>query len=66
LTDIPCQKKVLIKRESVYPECTCNASTASISIIYCGSAAGQLILYMWFIDQPIFGTHGLKIDQKAR
>lgn len=43
LTDNPGQKKVITKRGCKYPERICNASKSSISLMYAGSAAGELL-----------------------
>ena len=43
LTDNPGLKKVLTKRGTKYPERICNTSKSSISLMYCGSAAGEIL-----------------------
>lgn len=43
LTDDPGRKKVIAKRGCKYPERICNSSKTSISIMMCGSAAGDLL-----------------------
>ena len=41
--DDPGRKKVIAKRGCKYPERICNSSKTSISIMMCGSAAGDLL-----------------------
>ena len=43
VTDDPGNKKILTKREVKYPKRVLNSSKASISLVYCGSAAGALL-----------------------
>lgn len=43
LTDDPGRKKVIAKRGCKYPERICNSSKTSISLMMCGSAAGELL-----------------------
>ena len=43
LMDDPGNKKIITKRGSKYPERVINASKSSISLMYCGSAAGLLL-----------------------
>lgn len=43
LTDDPGSKKVIVKRGCKYPENICNKSKAAISIMMCGSAAGEVV-----------------------
>lgn len=43
LTDNPGKKKVLVKKGCKYPELIRNASKTSISIMFCGSASGELL-----------------------
>lgn len=41
LTDDPGKKRVIIKRGSKYPERIMNSTKTSISVMFCGSAAGE-------------------------
>lgn len=43
LTDDPKSKKMLVRRGVKYPEIICNATKASTSIMFCGSAVGELL-----------------------
>ncbi|KAH9635235.1 hypothetical protein HF086_013262 [Spodoptera exigua] len=43
LTDDPGQKRVIVRRGCKYPEKICNASKSSTSIMFCGSASGELM-----------------------
>lgn len=43
LTDDPGKKKVLVKKGTKYPEIIRNASKTSVSIMFCGNAAGELL-----------------------
>lgn len=43
LTDDPGKKKVLVKKGSKYPELIRNASKTSISVMFSGNAAGELL-----------------------
>ena len=43
VTDDPGNKKILSKGGVKYPERVHNSSKASISLMYCGSAAGTLL-----------------------
>lgn len=43
LTDNPGQKKVIVKKGTKYPERICNSSKSSISLMFCGSATGELL-----------------------
>ncbi|KAJ8937750.1 hypothetical protein NQ314_011734 [Rhamnusium bicolor] len=42
-TDDPGKKKVLVKKGSKYPELIRNASKTSVSVMFCGNAAGELL-----------------------
>ncbi|CAH2103358.1 unnamed protein product [Euphydryas editha] len=43
VTDDPGNKKVIVKRGSKYPELLRNSSKSSISLMFCGSADGELL-----------------------
>lgn len=43
LTDDPGKKKVIVKKGCKYPETIRNASKTSISVMFCGSASGELL-----------------------
>jgi len=43
LTDDPLNKRVVIKRGTKYPERVMNSSKSSTSVMFCGTAAGELL-----------------------
>jgi hypothetical protein len=57
LTDNPGQKKVLCKRGMKYPERICNTSKSSISLMFCGNAAGEVLPpYVVYKAQNLWNT----------
>jgi hypothetical protein len=57
LTDDPGQKRVIVRRGSKYPEKICNVSKTSTSIMFCGSAYGELLPpYVVYKSQKLWDT----------
>lgn len=57
LTDDPGQKRVIVRRGCKYPEKICNASKSSTSIMFCGSASGELMPpYVVYKSQKLWDT----------
>ncbi|CAB3251132.1 unnamed protein product [Arctia plantaginis] len=57
LADDPGQKRVIVRRGCKYPEKICNTSKSSNSIMFCGSASGELMPpYVVYKSQKLWDT----------
>lgn len=61
LTDDPGNKRVIAKRGSKYPERIINATKAATSLMFCGSANGQILPHMLCIRLNLCGALGRKM-----
>ena len=66
LCDDPGSKKCIFKRGVKYPERIQDSSKISVSIMYCGLAAGLIAVFhlMLFTNQSTSGLHGAKADHR--
>ncbi|KAJ8721086.1 hypothetical protein PYW08_006551 [Mythimna loreyi] len=67
LSDNPGQKKVIAKRGAKYPELISNTSKSSISIMFCGSAKGELLPpYVVYKSKQLWSTWTEQGPKEAR
>ena len=64
LSDDPGAEKLIFKCGKKYPEHIMNYSKGNTSIMFSGTAAGELLHFTWFTNPDICGSHGQLVVQK--